>query len=196
MTPRSDNVIILFEGSISLGQTFDLEHDGNQLVDDVTIEVYANDLKTSILQSVTIPTSSCGDPTQPLFIFQETLGATQVVGMTSAITGAVSLFEVPVLFKFTVANNSPSGQTVALQSLQSLSQSSDTVNPMMWNLTEDILGEFVDAGDSVTVVRPMTLDMSSQADHTFVTTGNGEVVATENHCHGSSTLAFITGALE
>ncbi len=178
-TGRNDAEEIFFAGNVKINDLYNVtDPSGNRLPADMNLTVYESEGGT-ILQRVQYH-SSCS---QNLFL-KDRYGASQLVAFFNELQGLVDCF-ITSNFTFTIQNNGTLPAT-----LDSLVALTTPFGP--FDLTDEVLAQEIDVGETFIVTLPVVIDLSVRQRYTVLATITGTFTGSAP-CSSSDFLDFIAG---
>jgi hypothetical protein len=167
-----------------VGDNYFLDGGGDILAADSNITIYSSNITSpsNIVQTLRFDSSCSGN----LFL-KDRFGASQLVEWINVEQGTVTCFataiiDVDILIPVFIA-----GDNITLASLQTI-----TNLPARVNLTDDVFGETLTAGETLTVSFPFEIDLTISRRYTFLTSITG-VSDLGIVCDGRTFSSFIAG---
>jgi len=181
---------ILFDGSVAVGEAFGLSNNGTEFGDTQLITISTLD-QTAVLQVVEGVSLTCS---HPLLEFGNRYGACQVIEYMNEEQGLISSFvassfalEIRILLSVHLADRH-SGQRYTLTSVTGETNFAGTVD-----LTEQFVGEEVNAENDAEVTLEGTIDMSFR--RTFVIEVYVEALASPGNKRCSWTAKYDSSVM-
>ncbi len=178
-TAQDDLETVYFSGNLKINDLYNVtDPNGDRLPADMNLTVYDSQGGT-LLQRVQYH-SSCS---QNLFL-KDRFGASQLVAFFNEMQGLVDCF-VTSNYTFTIANNGTRPAT-----LDSLVALTTPFGP--FDLTDEVLAQEIDVGETFVVYLPVVIDLSVRQRYTVLATITGSFEGSAP-CSSSDFLDFIAG---
>ena len=177
--------ITYFEGSVAVGETYNLGNEGERFDSDQFITIYTAD-ESTLLQKVQYH-SSCSSNLE----LKNRFGASQLVEFVNDLQGVVSCFQT-VSFAIDVALpiSATGSESIELSSMMAATSFAGNVD-----LTNQVEGQVIGPDSpSIVVTLEGTINAAERKTYTIAYDVEGERVSDGEVCNGMSMISFEAGA--